>query len=124
MKWNWIPNVSVGLLKLNRSVSISELQVECHIVDDYGYQKVYELRKEKVRFTVERDIVVSVELFGSVYYQDRELIGMSIDELKCLFDLSGCEKKENEEFGSQIMCDELGVIFWEEKKRVESITVY
>ncbi len=124
MKWEWKPNVSVGLFTLGEPVVVSKLPFEARLVDDYGDQCVFELRDEKVRFSVESDVVISVELFGSVYYKEVELIGLEIGGLGNVICMDNCLKKFHDGFGVQVTCDDLGAVFWGESGRVESITVY
>jgi len=107
------------------NISLSELPFETLLVDEYESENhmVYEAKKERIRFAIENDILVSVESFGSVIYNNRELIGMDFDLISDLFDISKCTVNFHEGFGREINCEELGAIFWEGNGRLESISM-
>ncbi len=125
MIWIWKPKVSIGNMIFGNKISLPELPFEALLVDKYESENymVYEVKKERIRFAIENNILVSVECFGSVIYNGNELIGIDFDLVSKLFDISKCTVTFHEGFGREIICEELAAIFWEEDGKLESISM-
>ena len=85
MMWNWVPNKSFGPILLGENVSIYAKELKL-ILDDSGISDstgwntwLSELFEIMINSDFEK--VISVTAYDEFCYEDKNIIGMSIDQL-------------------------------------------
>lgn len=123
--WEWVPNISVGSLFFEKKININELSynvIEIEKPNDEEPWFTYEILDDKTRFYVSNGVLNSVECLMNFTYKGCNLIGMKTNEVINLVDCK-CYIADKWENGSEVSCDDLNVIFWEESGLISSVSV-
>ncbi|MBU2714433.1 hypothetical protein [Zooshikella harenae] len=125
INWIWVPNKSIGCFYFDQKIDVKSLPFQCEEVkssDESGEWSTFEIIGDASRFSVENNILISVECVNNFVYKGINLIGISLENFLDLFD-DEFVTVDNWDDGKELCCRELGIIVWIEEGLVESISV-
>jgi len=101
--WEWVPNSSLGPIKLGDQIScyIETL----HLLDDDAEDDItnwigYRLPDVDTYIYVENEIIISITSYEEFIYKDKNIIGIKVNQLS---EILGCEPTE---FGRSVLFDD------------------
>jgi len=112
--WNWKPLESVGLITFGEyappivaKYNLDKLYANCKSGDWDAYQ----FPNTETYVCVENFHIISVGCYDNIFYQDKNLIGLSLDEIRAIL---GKEDEISEIVGTQIPIEyeNLSLILW------------
>ncbi|MEP3243981.1 MAG: hypothetical protein ABJN40_14945 [Sneathiella sp.] len=130
LKWNWIPNKSLGLIEIGIGIDHYVKKLNATYIaeppDATGWE-AYEISEFEINIAVSDGEVVSITSYKEFLYKEYNLIGL---ELKALDTLLGCSADEIDgpveyDNGDVTMCydyDALGLQIWMQNNTVHSAT--
>ncbi len=122
--WKWIPLRSVGFVvfgedaeeKINQ-FNLVKLDPPCESAD----WETYELLADETRVTVENGKFVSVLCDSNLYYNEKDLIGISIEEIR---EILGKEDEIEKDVGDEdaVYYYQLGLTLWMKNRYIVGAT--
>ncbi len=127
-KLKWTPLLSLGPIKFDTPFvinSFGDLRIEDDSDPDMDW-KTYRIIELRTTVHVEDGVITNCETSLSCVYGQKELIGMTLDELYEIFpdDLEFRESFDGFPYtNDEYICDKMDITFWLEDGIVASITV-
>jgi hypothetical protein len=132
IKWDWNPLVSIGIIKFGEPIEplISTLNLN-KTVSEVPERESYQISSYYTSIDTENSLVVAVFCFENIYYKDRNLLGLNLDQIRCLL---GKETRISDPLVYEIEgitfekipveFDDLSLELWLDKGLVERAIVY
>ncbi|WP_347989508.1 hypothetical protein [Methylomonas sp. AM2-LC] len=102
--WEWVPNFSLGIIKLGDQIAsyIDTLHLlddddedDGHATDLVGYK----IPNVEIYIYVDNESIISITSYEEFIYKDKNIIGMSVNQLS---EILGCEPSE---IGTSVLFD-------------------
>ncbi|KAF3886438.1 MULTISPECIES: hypothetical protein [Nostocales] len=126
INWIWKPLNSVGPFNFGNPISEFEKDYKLELIepaDEITGWETYGLIHYETHIYVENSLIISINCYDQLIYQNLDILGMTLSEIRNLF---GKENQPGELNGDQICIEyeELGLQLWFQDDIVTSASCY